>query len=105
MVMRYNLTRKKTKRNTDQANNKIKSWFIDSQYEHSRYIVGVERVQHMDCVEHVEHSLKYMQYVYMLFMYVQRDMKFECFYRGAAHGTVDAVCTVPDFSHQMLCFR
>ena len=66
MVMRYNLTRKKTKRNTDQANNKIKSWFIDSQYEHSRYIVGVERVQHMDCVEHVEHSLKYVQNVYML---------------------------------------
>ena len=32
---------------------------IDSLYKHSRYIVGVERVQHMDWVEHVEHSLKY----------------------------------------------
>ena len=41
-------------------------WFIDSLHEHSRYIVGAERVQHMDCVEHVEHSLKYVQNVYML---------------------------------------
>ena len=31
----------------------------------------------MDCVEHVEHSLKYVQYVYMLWMYVQCDIKLE----------------------------
>ena len=40
--------------------------FIDSLCEHSRYVVGVERVQQMDCVEYVEHSLKYVQYLYIL---------------------------------------
>ena len=30
--------------------------FIDFLYEHSRYIVGVQRVQHIDCVKHVEQS-------------------------------------------------